>query len=68
MMPLPGDSNTDSLEDVKPLAFKYCGGGHGGYAVYVFSSKTDRDKVCRANRLFRSIEPFAYKQFKQLAI
>ncbi len=39
------------------LAWKYCGGGFGGYAVYLFAEKTARDAVCgRAN--FRAVEPY----------
>ena len=39
------------------LAWKYCGGGFGGYAVYLFAEKTARDAACgRAN--FRAVEPY----------
>ena len=39
------------------LASKYCGGGFGGYAVYLFAEPTHRDAAC-ARTNFRSIEPF----------
>jgi hypothetical protein len=59
MQPLPGDKRSDvSLPDgVKPLAFKYCGGGHGGYALYLFSDEMQRDRACSESQAFRSIEP-----------
>ncbi len=39
------------------LAWKYCGGGFGGYAVYLFGESTARDAAC-AQPGFRPIEPF----------
>ena len=63
MVPLPGDPSAPaSLRDtlpakVTPLAWKYCGGGFGGYAVYLFASTGDRDVAC-ARPEFRPIEPF----------
>jgi hypothetical protein len=36
------------------LAMKYCGGGHGGYAVYLFASSEDRDGTSN----LRPIEPW----------
>ena len=39
------------------LACKYCGGGFGGYAVYLFSEPAQRDAAC-ARPDFRPIEPF----------
>jgi cytidyltransferase-like protein len=63
MAALPGDSAAvgaaaEALpQAVAPLAWKYCGGGFGGYAVYLFSSSAQRDAACtRPN--FRPIEPF----------
>lgn len=44
-------------ESMKPLAAKYCGGGFGGYAVYLFSEDAHRDAACAAPG-FRPIEPF----------
>jgi cytidyltransferase-like protein len=39
------------------LASKYCGGGFGGYAVYLFASNAARDAAC-AQPGFRPIEPY----------
>jgi len=39
------------------LACKYCGGGFGGYAVYLFADATARDNAC-ARPGFRPIEPY----------
>lgn len=63
MAPLPGDPAADEalrsarLSDLRPLAWKYCGGGFGGYAVYLFASSEERDRAC-AHPGFRPIEPF----------
>ncbi|MDB6170651.1 MAG: cytidyltransferase-related domain protein [Verrucomicrobia bacterium] len=39
------------------LAWKYCGGGFGGYAVYLFAEPAARDDAC-ARPNFRPIEPY----------
>jgi cytidyltransferase-like protein len=39
------------------LACKYAGGGFGGYAVFLFAEKDQRDAAC-ARKNFRPIEPF----------
>jgi len=39
------------------LAWKYCGGGFGGYAVYLFAEPAQRDAAC-AQKNFRPIEPY----------
>lgn len=39
------------------LAWKYCGGGFGGYAVYLFAEPTQRDAACASAGL-RAIEPY----------
>ncbi len=63
MAPLPGDpAATGAVREalpagVAPLAWKYCGGGFGGYAVYLFAEPAQRDAVC-ARPNFRAIEPF----------
>ena len=63
MAPLPGDPAATGVMStvlpagVKPLAWKYCGGGFGGYAVYLFSSPAQRDAAC-ARPNFRPIEPY----------
>lgn len=40
------------------LAHKYCGGGHGGYALYLFSHTADRDQAVQDHTNIRAIEPF----------
>lgn len=40
------------------LAFKYLGGGHGGYALYLFPSKKSRDTAARKNPAAKIIEPY----------
>ncbi len=52
MEPLP-----EPVAGVKPLAMKYCGGGFGGYALYLCASAIDRDRLC-AQPGFRAIEPY----------
>jgi cytidyltransferase-like protein len=39
------------------IACKYCGGGYGGYAVFIFTEPSARDAAC-ALRGLRPIEPF----------
>ncbi len=39
------------------LGWKYCGGGFGGYAVYIFSDTAQRDGTC-GRKNFRAIEPY----------
>ena len=62
MQPLPGDpaageAGTAALGGVTPLAWKYCGGGHGGYAVYLCREPAERDRLC-ALPGFRAVEPY----------
>jgi cytidyltransferase-like protein len=62
MDPLPGDpaagpAGSAALGGVSPLAWKYCGGGHGGYALYLCKDAADRDLLC-AQSGFRAIEPY----------
>jgi hypothetical protein len=62
MTPLPGDpasgaAGSAALGGVVPLAWKYCGGGHGGYAVYLCGDAADRERLC-AQPSFRAIEPY----------
>jgi len=52
MTPLAGN-----IDGVQALAMKYCGGGFGGYALYLCASQTDRDRLCAAPG-FRPIEPY----------
>ena len=39
-------------------AQKYCGGGHGGYALYMFSDTAARDAAVSADAKLRPIEPY----------
>ena len=50
MEPLPDDITG-------AVAWKYCGGGFGGYAVFVFADPASRDAAC-ARAGFRPVEPF----------
>ncbi len=67
MRPLPGDPATeggagatgpDALGGIAPLAWKYCGGGHGGYALYLFGHPTHRDAAISSLPELPPIEPF----------
>lgn len=40
------------------LARKYCGGGYGGYALYLFHNEAARAAALDATPLLRSVEPF----------
>jgi cytidyltransferase-like protein len=63
MAPLPGDPQATGAAraalpaGAPPLAWKYCGGGFGGYAVYLFADQAQRDAAC-ARPNFRAIEPY----------
>lgn len=60
MEPLPGDPEAGAQAELmacRPQAWKYCGGGFGGYAVYLFAEKAGRDAAC-ALKGFRAVEPF----------
>jgi cytidyltransferase-like protein len=46
------------IETEKCLACKYCGGGWGGYALYIFSSHEKRDKFVTEHPLAKAIEPY----------
>ena len=49
MQPLPEVPNA--------LAWKYCGGGWGGYALYLFATEADRDQWARVDGVM-AIEPY----------
>jgi cytidyltransferase-like protein len=40
------------------LAKKYCGSGHGGYALYIFGSRDARDNAVSNNDAITPIEPY----------
>lgn len=42
----------------KEMCKKYCGGGFGGYALYMFMDKFDREKACIDNKNLMKIEPY----------
>ena len=46
------------IDNDKCLACKYCGGGWGGYAVYLFSSLEQRDNFVSNRPLAKAIEPY----------
>lgn len=50
MQPLP--------EIAGALAKKYCGGGFGGYALYLFGCEADRAMALSQHPQMRSVEPF----------
>jgi len=41
---------------LKSLAYKYAGSGHGGYVLYLFADRQDRDRFCTTGGL--AIEPY----------
>ena len=41
------------------IAQKYCGGGHGGYALYLFDSTDGRDQAAASNTKLSTIEPYS---------
>jgi len=59
MEPLPCDPDAPdpALAACRPIAWKYCGGGFGGYAVYLFDGGAGRDAAGRLPG-FRPVEPF----------
>jgi hypothetical protein len=53
------DEGMDPLPELLgALARKYCGGGHGGYALYLFSSEAARASALAQTASLRPIEPF----------
>lgn len=40
------------------IAHKYCGGGHGGYALYLFEEPALRDAAIANTPALRAVEPF----------
>ena len=50
MLPLPDIGNQ--------LAHKYCGGGHGGYALYLYATKEQRNAAVDACEDMYPIEPY----------
>ncbi|MEP2777081.1 MAG: adenylyltransferase/cytidyltransferase family protein [Luteolibacter sp.] len=53
------DEGMDTLPEIPgSIARKYCGGGHGGYALYLFSEPDQRTAAIAATENLRAIEPF----------
>ena len=53
------DEGMDLLPELPgALARKYCGGGHGGYALYLFSDEAARASALASTAALRPIEPF----------
>jgi cytidyltransferase-like protein len=49
----------DPLPEISgAIARKYCGGGHGGYALYLFDQPADRDNAVASIDALRAVEPF----------
>ena len=40
------------------IARKYCGGGYGGYALYLFNESSDRNAALATTPQLRAVEPF----------
>ena len=41
------------------IAQKYCGGGHGGYALYLFENSEDRDAAVGQHAEMMAVEPYS---------
>ena len=53
------DEGMQPLPEVEgSVARKYCGGGHGGYALYLFDDGEKRDAVVSSTEGMRPIEPY----------
>ena len=53
------DEGMDPLPDVAgSIARKYCGGGYGGYALYLFDTAAARDAAVSSIADLRAVEPF----------
>jgi len=58
MQPLPEVSGA--------LAWKYCGGGWGGYALYLFAAEADRDQWAQSVGVM-TVEPYLKPPSKQMS-
>ncbi|MBN8458934.1 MAG: adenylyltransferase/cytidyltransferase family protein [Verrucomicrobia bacterium] len=53
------DEGMEPLPDIAgSLARKYCGGGYGGYGLYLFGNVADRDAAIASETMMRAVEPF----------
>ena len=52
----------EGMEPLVPVSgaigHKYCGGGHGGYALYLFNDRDLRARALASSNNLRAIEPF----------
>lgn len=49
----------DALPEIDgAIAHKYCGGGYGGYALYLFAEPTARESALKKHGELRPVEPF----------
>jgi cytidyltransferase-like protein len=53
------DEGMDPLPEIaNAIATKYCGGGYGGYALYLFADPAERDIAIAKHSAMRPVEPF----------
>lgn len=53
------DEGMETLPEIDgSITRKYCGGGYGGYALYLFAEPSQRDKALASIDALRPIEPF----------
>jgi cytidyltransferase-like protein len=53
------DEGMDPLPEINgAITRKYCGGGYGGYALYLFSEPAARDAAVSSTPELRAVEPF----------
>jgi cytidyltransferase-like protein len=53
------DEGMEPLPEIEAaIARKYCGGGYGGYALYLFADAADREKALVSTPELRAVEPF----------
>ncbi|MDA7881248.1 adenylyltransferase/cytidyltransferase family protein [Akkermansiaceae bacterium] len=53
-----GERMTELPEIDGALGRKYCGGGHGGYAAFLFATQEKRDAAVEAHEQIRPVEPW----------
>lgn len=52
------EEGMNALDDFGSIGKKYCGGGWGGYALYIFSTEGERNSFCDGNPEAMRIEPY----------
>ena len=53
------DEGMQPLEEIgRSLAHKYCGGGHGGYALYMYATPGEREEALAACENLYPVEPY----------